>query len=67
LDDAEKVAQDIESTAGKDGDTAYVCARIAVDRGNKDKAKQLLETALKHKKAFMYQSDAEELLSQLKQ
>jgi tetratricopeptide (TPR) repeat protein len=65
LDDAEKAAQPAESIADRDGDTAYALACIASDRGDKEKAKKLLETVLAKKPAFMYRPDAEELLEKL--
>ena len=66
LDDAEEAVLAAKSIASTDGDTAYLLARIAIDRGDKDKARQLLETVLSGGKAFMFQPDAEELLEELK-
>jgi Tfp pilus assembly protein PilF len=66
LDDAENAIHTAAAIASTDVDTAYVTARIAVDRGHKAEAKQLLDGALKSTGPAMFRQEAEELLEQLK-
>jgi tetratricopeptide (TPR) repeat protein len=65
LDDAEKAIRGAASVATTDVDVAYIMARIAVDRGRKDEAKQLLATALKTTAPALFRPEAEELLKKL--
>lgn len=66
LDEAEKAVAAAAPAVGTDLDVAYVTARIAADRGQKEKAKQILEKALKLTAPALFQQDAEDLLEQLK-
>ncbi len=47
-------------------DAAYFLARIAMDEGRKDDARELVETALTTKGLFLLRKEAEELWSRLK-
>jgi Tfp pilus assembly protein PilF len=66
LDDAERELQAAMPIASTDLDTAYTFARVAVDRGRKDEARQLLETGLKNPQSSMFRQESEELLKELK-
>jgi tetratricopeptide (TPR) repeat protein len=66
LDEAEKVLRTAVAGGGFSTDTAYYVARLAVDRGHKAEARQLLEGALSAGKQFFFRKEAEELLEQLK-
>ena len=66
LDDAEKALRTAVSLKDPSVDTAYIAARVAVDRGRKAEARKLLENALKRTGPSMFQEEAEELLEQLK-
>jgi tetratricopeptide (TPR) repeat protein len=66
IDDAEKALRVAAPLATSDVDTAYIVARVAVDRGRKDEARKTLEAALKMTKPFMFRQEAEELLQELK-
>jgi tetratricopeptide (TPR) repeat protein len=66
LDDAERELQAAMPIASTDLDTAYVLARVAVDRGRKDEARQLLETGLKKPQSSLFRQESEELLKELK-
>ena len=67
LDDAEKVLRKAEPIANTDIDTAYILARVAVDRGRRDEAHRLLEEGLKINKLAMFREEAEALLEKLRQ
>jgi tetratricopeptide (TPR) repeat protein len=66
LDDAEKALRVAAAAGPLSVDTAYYAARVAVDRGHKDEAKKVLETALKATGRSMFRQDAEDLLTELK-
>jgi thioredoxin-like negative regulator of GroEL len=66
LDDAERELQAAMPIASTDLDTAYTLAHVAVDRGRKDEARQLLETGLKNPQSSMFRQESEELLKELK-
>jgi Tfp pilus assembly protein PilF len=65
IDDAEKSLRRAAPAANSDVDAAYFTARVAVDRGRNAEAKNVLESALKNPKPFVFRRDAEELLKQL--
>jgi tetratricopeptide (TPR) repeat protein len=65
LDDAEKAIRGAESAARTDVDVAYIMARIAIDRGHKVEAKELLGTALKTTAPALFRPEAESLLKKL--
>jgi tetratricopeptide (TPR) repeat protein len=66
LDDAEKALRTAASLERMSVDTAYYTARVAIDRGRKAEAKEVLEGALKNTGLSMFRQEAEELLKQLK-
>ncbi len=65
-DEAEKPLAAAAKLESDNGDLDYYQARLAVDRGRKDEARRLLESAMKTTKPFLYRQEAEELLRQLK-
>ncbi len=66
LEEAEKALAPAASIAGSDPDTAYIIARVAVERGHKDQAVPLLEGAMKNTRPFLFRQETEELLGELK-
>lgn len=66
LDEAEKALQAAVSAGGLNADTAYYLARLCVDKGREDQAKQLLEIALKSTGPFLMKKEALQLSEQLK-
>jgi cellulose synthase operon protein C len=66
LDEAEKALRTAAALGPRSVDTAYYTARVWVDRGRKDEARQMLETALKQTGLSMCRQEAVELLEQLK-
>ncbi len=65
IDEAERAMQGAAAIAISDVDAAYFTARVAVDRGRKAEARQMLESALKNPKPYVFRRDAETLLKQL--
>ncbi len=65
LEDAEKVLPIAKPIAATDLDTAYILARVAVDRGRKEEARQLIEEALKNTKTVSFRQESEDLLKSL--
>jgi len=65
--EADRVMQQLMRSGNFTADTAYYMARIAVDQGRKDQAKQLLEAALDKAKLFSRKPDAEALLKTLQE
>ena len=66
LDDAEKVLCSPVCREDSSVDAAYIAACLAVDRGRRAEARELLENALKRTEPSMFRQEAEELLKQLK-
>lgn len=66
LSDAEEALRVAAPIARVDIDTAFVTASVAVDRGHKDEAKELLQAVLKTPRPAMFRQEAEDLLDQLK-
>jgi predicted Zn-dependent protease len=66
LDEAEQALEKAKPIAGSDLDTAYTLARVAVERGHNDEARQYLEAALKNTSPSLFRQESEELLSKLK-
>ena len=65
-DDAIKALCGAASIVNSDVDAAYFMARIDVDRGQKDEAAAMLESALRSRKVYIFRQDAQDLLDQLK-
>lgn len=65
--EADRVMQRLLQSGNFTADTAYYMARIAVDQGRKDQAKQLLEAALDKAKLFSRRPDAEALFKTLQE
>jgi len=65
--EADRIMQQLLRSGNFTADTAYYIARIAVDQGRKDQAKQLLEAALGKAKLFSRKPDAEALLKTLQE
>ncbi len=66
LDEAEAALAQAARAGNLSADTAYYIARVQVDRGQKDQARQLLEQALKTTRPFLLRKEAETLLESLK-
>ena len=62
INEAEQVLRQTISGGSLSPDTAYYIAQVSADRGQKDQAKALLESALKTKRPFSMRPDAEALL-----
>ncbi len=67
LDDAERALRQAAASGNLSADTVYYIARVSADRGRKDEAKQLIESALASKRPFSQRQEAEALLKQLNQ
>jgi tetratricopeptide (TPR) repeat protein len=66
LEDANKALQTAHPDENSDVDTAYIFARISVDRGQKAEARKALEHGLKKGGPSMFRKEAEALLAALK-
>jgi len=65
-EDAERILTQISQNNRLTTDGAYYVARILVDRGEKDRARKILEEVLANDAMFASRPGAEELLAQLK-
>jgi tetratricopeptide (TPR) repeat protein len=65
-EDAERILTQISQSNRLTTDGAYYVARILVDRGEKDRARKILEEVLANDAMFASRPGAEELLAQLK-
>jgi len=63
--EADRIMQQLLRSGNFTADTAYYIARIAMDQGRQDQAKQLLEAALDKARLFSRKPDAEALLKTL--
>ena len=66
LDEAEQALRKAASSGKLSADTAYYIAKVSVDRGKNEQAKNLLDTALKSKRPFSKRQEAQALLDKLK-
>jgi len=67
LDEAERVLRQTATSGNLSADTAYYIAQVSADRGRKEEAKQLLESALKSKRPFSKREEAQALLKKVSQ
>ncbi|MFM7108398.1 MAG: tetratricopeptide repeat protein [Planctomycetaceae bacterium] len=65
-EDAANILDQISRNNALSTDGAYYVARILVDRGERDRAKQILEEVLANDPMFATRSDAKDLLEKLK-
>jgi len=65
IDEAEAALRKAASGGSMSPDTAYYIARVSVDRGRKEQARQLLESALKTTRPFSLRKEATLLLESL--
>ena len=65
-EDAERILDQISRNNALTTDGAYYVARILVDRGEKDRARQILEEVLANEAMFATRPDAVDLLAKLK-
>jgi len=66
LEDAERAFQTVVAMGPLPADTAYYWARLNADRGNRQQAIELAESALKTSGPFFMRPETEQLLEQLK-
>ncbi len=65
IEEAEQVLRQTAAKGNFSADTAYYMARVSADRGRKDDARRLLESALKTTRPFSQRQEAEALLKKL--
>jgi tetratricopeptide (TPR) repeat protein len=65
-EDAEKILTQISQSNRLTTDGAYYVARLLVDRGEKDRARKILEDVLANEGVFATRADAADLLASLK-
>jgi tetratricopeptide (TPR) repeat protein len=65
-EDAEKILDQIARNNALTSDGAYYAAKLLADRGEKDRAKKILEEVLTNEAVFATRSDAKDLLETLK-
>jgi tetratricopeptide (TPR) repeat protein len=65
-EDAERILDQISRNNALTTDGAYYIARILSDRGEKDRARQILEEVLRNEPTFATRPDAVDLLAKLK-
>ncbi|MFM8414678.1 MAG: tetratricopeptide repeat protein [Planctomycetota bacterium] len=65
-EDAEKILDQIARNNALTSDGAYYVAKLLTDRGEKDRARKILEEVLTNESVFATRSDAKDLLDSLK-
>lgn len=66
-DEAEKIIEQLSQNNALTSDGAFYAARMLADRGDTERAKEILEQVLPREPVFASRADAEELLAKLKQ
>lgn len=66
-EDAEKIIEQLSQNSALTSDGAYYAARMLADRGDKTRAREIIEQVLPREPVFATRADAVELLAKLKE
>ncbi len=67
MEQADRVLSQLARSGRISEDTAYYVARVAAERGRKDEAKTLVQSALRSQRPFSKREEAQALLKELSQ